>query len=105
MEGVDYEAWQAYPSSSDAVPAQFPPTLFLTGTRAFELSAVAVAHAKLLKLGVDAALYLMESGWHGAHAYSHEVNAPMSDTPNRLTGHCTDCTLSRTGGCYGKTFT
>jgi len=56
----------AYPGESEAVLAKFPPTLFITGTRAVDLSAVATSHARLVDLGVDASLYLMEGGWHGA---------------------------------------
>jgi monoterpene epsilon-lactone hydrolase len=65
LEGVDSSDPRAYPGSSDAVLANFPPTLFLTGTRALDLSPVVVAHARLLKLKVDSSLYVIEGGWHG----------------------------------------
>jgi acetyl esterase/lipase len=62
----------AEPGVSDAVIAKFPPTLFVTGTRAMEMSRAVVSHAQLLRLGVDSQLYVMEAAWHcsfvaGAH--------------------------------------
>lgn len=55
-----------YPGSSDEVLRRFPPTLFLTGTRALDMSAAVVSHRRLVRLGVDASLYVMEGGWHAA---------------------------------------
>ena len=59
---------EAYPATSDEIMARFPPTLLLSGTRDFAMSSIVAAHARLLKLGVDASLYIMEGGAHGAHA-------------------------------------
>jgi monoterpene epsilon-lactone hydrolase len=56
----------AYPGVSDAVISKFPPTLFVTGTRAMEMSSAVTSHAQFLRLGVDSQLYVMEAGWHGA---------------------------------------
>lgn len=66
MEGADINDVKAYPGASDRVLAKFPPTLLLSGTRAFEMSHVVVAHARLLRLGVESSLYIMEGAWHGA---------------------------------------
>ncbi len=66
MRGVDSNDVRAYPGSSDAVLAKFPPTLFVTGGRALDMSAAVTSHARLLKLGVDSQLYLMEGGWHAS---------------------------------------
>lgn len=55
-----------YPGSSDEVLRKFPPTLLLTGTRALDMSAAVVSHRRLVRLGVDASLYVMEGGWHAA---------------------------------------
>ena len=66
LKGVPTDDPVAYPLSSDAVLRKFPPTLFLTGTRALDQSAAVASHARLLKLGVDASLYVMEGGWHAA---------------------------------------
>lgn len=70
MEGCELDDVTAYPGSSDAVLEQFPPTLLLSGTRDFAASTVIAAHARFLKLGVDAALYLMEGAPHAAHVYA-----------------------------------
>lgn len=56
----------AYPGTSEEVLAKFPPTLFVVGTRAVELSQVAYFHTKFLDLGVKSSVYLMENGWHSA---------------------------------------
>lgn len=53
------------PASSPEVLAKFPPTLIVTGTRAFELSNAAYTHAQLVKNGVDAALHVWEGMFHG----------------------------------------
>jgi monoterpene epsilon-lactone hydrolase len=66
LGGVRSDDTTAYPGSSDAVLTHFPPVLFLSGTRAIDLSPAVRGHARLLKLGVDASLYVMEGGWHGA---------------------------------------
>jgi epsilon-lactone hydrolase len=66
LRAVSPEDHSAFPGSSDSVLARFPPTLFLSGTRAHDMSAAVVAHAHLLSLGVDSSLYIMEGGWHGA---------------------------------------
>ena len=66
MGSTDSHDAAAYPGSFDTVLAQYPPTLFLSGTRAFDMSSAITAHARLLKLGVDSYLYLMEGAWHGA---------------------------------------
>jgi lysophospholipase L1-like esterase len=81
MQGAKPDDPIAYPGISDAVLAKFPATLLLTGTRAYDMSATIVAHSKLLKLGVDSQLYVLEGGWHGAHVMAagtpeaHDANA------------------------------
>lgn len=57
----------AYPGSFASVLAKFPPTLFVVGGRAGDLSGAAWADAHLLNLGVDSYLYVMEAGWHAAY--------------------------------------
>jgi acetyl esterase/lipase len=80
MRGVDSGDVRAYPGSSDAVLAKFPPTLFVTGGRALDMSAAVTSHARLLKLGVDSQLYFMEGGWHASSfgtrgsSEEHDVN-------------------------------
>lgn len=69
MEGVDHNDPRAYPGSSDTVLAKFRPTLLLVGTREFALSPAIVAHARFLRLGVDASLYIMEGVPHAAMSW------------------------------------
>ncbi|MBM0108893.1 alpha/beta hydrolase [Steroidobacter sp. S1-65] len=73
MEKANREDPSAYPGKFDAVLAQFPSTLFLSGTRAYEMSPVIVAHTRLLKLGVDSSLYLIEGGGHAAQLAAIET--------------------------------
>ena len=75
LEGVAPDDPRAYPAASDEVLAKFPPTLFLTGTRSHDLSPSCASHARLARLGVDAGLYVIEGGWHGA---SLQKNVPES---------------------------
>lgn len=53
------------PAASSAVLAKFPPTLIVTGTRGFELSASVYAHSRLVKAGVDTDLHVWEGMFHG----------------------------------------
>lgn len=57
---------RAHPGISDAVLAKFPPTLFVTGSRDPGSSLVYFSDARLLKLGVDSSLYVMEGAPHAA---------------------------------------
>jgi len=54
-----------YPSNSPSLLASFPPTLLLTGTRSMELSGATKSHIQLVRLGVDAELYVWDGMWHG----------------------------------------
>jgi monoterpene epsilon-lactone hydrolase len=75
----------AYPGNSNEVLAGFPPTLFLSGTRDFASSTVIAAHARFLKLGVEASLYLMEGAPHAAHVYG--VGTPEAHEAHRYVAH------------------
>lgn len=70
MEGVELSDPLAYPGSSDEVLTHFPPTLFLSGTRDFAMSPAVASHARLLRLGVDSSLYIMEGAGHSAHVFA-----------------------------------
>lgn len=61
--------------------AGFPPTLWLAGTRAPELSGVLAGHSSLLKRGVDSQLYIIEGGWH--QSYSTAPETPESQEAMR----------------------
>jgi len=53
------------PVNSPSVLAKFPPTLMITGTRGFELSAALYTHEQLVKAGVDTELHVWEGLFHG----------------------------------------
>ena len=93
LKGVDPADPRAYPGSSDAVLARFPPTLFVTGTRAIDLSPAVTSHARLLKLGVDSQLYVMEGGWHGASVGTQ--GSPEERDVNAFIGRWFDQHLAR----------
>jgi epsilon-lactone hydrolase len=85
MESARLDDPQAYPGSSDSVLAKFPPTLLLTGTRDFTMSTVVVAHARLVRLGVVAALYIMEGARHAAHVMA--VGTPEAHDAHAYIAH------------------
>ena len=58
----------AVPSASQDVLKAFPPTLFLTGTRAPEMSGAAQSHIELRDLGVKSKLLLFDGMDHGFFA-------------------------------------
>jgi monoterpene epsilon-lactone hydrolase len=62
---TDYDDPLVAPAGSPEVLAMFPPTLIVTGTRAFELSNAVYTHAQLVKHGVDADLHVWEGMFHG----------------------------------------
>jgi acetyl esterase/lipase len=65
----------AIPSVSRAVLAQFPPTLFITGTRAVELSGAVRSQVDLALLGVDARIFI----WDGmSHGFFNDPDLPES---------------------------
>ncbi len=57
-----------FPSASIDVMKGFPATLFLTGTRAPEMSGAAEAHLQLRELGIRSELYLFDGMDHGFYA-------------------------------------
>lgn len=63
--GTDPDDPLVSPGASLEVLARFPPTLVVTGTRGFELSAAVHAHALLVKAGVEADLHVWEGMFHG----------------------------------------
>lgn len=65
----------ASPASSASVLARFPPTLMLSGTRSFDLSATAYTHGLLVKAGVEAELHVSEGMFHG---FFYNTDVPES---------------------------
>ena len=63
------------PINSPEILSKFPPTLIITGTRGFELSAALYTHEQLVKLGVDAELHVWEGLFHG---FFYNMDVPES---------------------------
>ncbi len=53
------------PMNAPETLANFPPTLIVTATRGFELSAALYTHTQLVRLGVEADLHVWEGLFHG----------------------------------------
>lgn len=75
FEGADVADPLVAPANSPAVLAKFPPTLIVSGTRAFELSSAVHTHALLVKQGVEADLHVWEGMFHG---FFYNVDVPES---------------------------
>lgn len=69
------------PAASKEVMRKFPPTLFMTGTRAPETSGAAMSHIELLELGVKSELLLFDGMDHGFYA---DPSLPESQRAYRL---------------------
>lgn len=65
LAGVSVSNPLAIPGASQAILKQFPPTLFLTGTRAPEMSGAAYSHLNLRLLGIKSDLILFDGMDHG----------------------------------------
>jgi acetyl esterase/lipase len=77
----------AYPQASKTVLKAFPPTLFVTALRAFELSAAVNSHRMLVDAGVDAELHV----WDGlGHAFFVDGELPESREVYRVVGRFFD---------------
>jgi acetyl esterase/lipase len=75
LAGVSVTDPLAAPASSPQVLAKFPPTLIVSGTRAFDLSSAVHTHALLVKQGVAADLHVWEGMFHG---FFYNVDVPES---------------------------
>lgn len=65
----------ASPVLAPEVLKRFPPTLFVTATRAMEMSAAVTSHKEMVKVGVDADLHM----WDGlGHAFFYNIDLPES---------------------------
>jgi acetyl esterase/lipase len=63
------------PLYSESVMRAFPPTLVITGTRDFAMSAALYTHEQLVRLGVDADLHVWEGLFHG---FFYDPDVPES---------------------------
>lgn len=78
---VDFRDPLVSPVFSDAVLARFPPTLFITATRAAEMSNVAYTHSRLVDLGRASDLHV----WDGlGHAFHLDARLPESQQAYRV---------------------
>jgi monoterpene epsilon-lactone hydrolase len=75
FKGVDMKNPLVSPVNSPEVLAKFPPTLIITGTRGFELSAALYTHEQLVKSGVDTELHVWEGLFHG---FFYNADVPES---------------------------
>jgi epsilon-lactone hydrolase len=58
------------PALSPEILARFPPTLLLTGTRSYDMSAAVQTHRELTKAGAKARLHLWDGLGHGFLLYA-----------------------------------
>ncbi len=65
LADVDIHDPLAAPANSPALLAKFPPTLFITGTRGFELSSAVYSHGQMVKAGAEADLHVWDGMFHG----------------------------------------
>ncbi len=84
LAGVDPGNPLAAPASDRTVLEKFPPTLLISGTRAFDLSAAVHTHRCLRRAGVAADMQLWEGMWHcffydSDLPESTEAHATLSD--------------------------
>ena len=56
------------PMGSPELLAKFPPSLLVTGTRAFEMAAMIDAHNKLVLAGARSQLHVWDGLWHTFYA-------------------------------------
>jgi len=75
FEAADLRDPLVSPALSPETLRKFPPTLLISGTRAYDLSSAAYTHTRLRKLGVETELYVWDGMWHGFH---YDVDLPES---------------------------
>ena len=75
LSGADPKDPLVSPALSPSVMSKFPPTLLITGTRAFDLSVAVQTQRVLTKAGVEADLHV----WDGmGHCFFYDVDLPES---------------------------
>lgn len=94
LSEVDVGAPTVSPAESPELLAMFPPTLVLTGTRAYDMSAAVETHRQLVRNGVDAALHV----WDGlGHCFMFVPTLPESQEAYDVIARFFDSRLSRRG--------
>jgi monoterpene epsilon-lactone hydrolase len=71
------------PLHDPGLMGRFPPTMLLTGTRSFDLSAAIVTHRALVNAGVTAQLDVFEGMWH---CFPYNVALPEAQDALRALG-------------------
>lgn len=75
FEGAKPDDPLVTPTLSPALLAKFPPTLFITGTRAADMSGTTASHLALTRAGADSRMYL----WDGLdHCFTYNPALPES---------------------------
>jgi acetyl esterase/lipase len=92
FKGAQASDPMVFPSKSPALLAKFPPTLLITGTRDFTMSAVVHSQALLSAAGVDAELHVWDGMWHSFFSdpempESRQAYAVMVSFFDRKLGH------------------
>ena len=67
FQGVASDNPLAFPATSLALLAKFPPTLMISATRDFALSSTVYTHSRLVSQGVEADLHIFEGLPHAFH--------------------------------------
>jgi acetyl esterase/lipase len=81
LSDVDVKDALAYPINSPELMAKFPPTLFVTSTRAFEFASAINSDNALVKAGVETELHV----WDGLpHAFWYNSDLPESQEVYRV---------------------
>ena len=62
---VRYDDPLVAPANSLELLAKFPPTLFITGNRAFDFSSAIYSHGRMVKAGAEADLHVWDGLFHG----------------------------------------
>jgi len=82
----------ARPSASPELLARFPPTLLITGSRAFDVSPATRSQLDLVKAGVDARLYI----WDGVdHCFTYNAATAESQEAYQITAAFFDAMMDR----------
>jgi acetyl esterase/lipase len=84
LAGVDPDNPLVTPASDPAVLEKFPPTLLITGTRAFDLSATVHTHRCLRRAGVPVDMQLWEGMWH---CFFYDTELPESTEAYTILAH------------------
>ncbi|HWI86355.1 MAG TPA: alpha/beta hydrolase fold domain-containing protein [Sphingomonas sp.] len=82
----------AFPGSSESLLRKFPPTLFITGTRAFEMSGTITSNNALAMAGVESRLHVWDGMIHGFF-YNSEI--PESRAAYKIVADFFDSHLKR----------